>query len=393
MAKLPRTVVSLGVVSLLTDASSEMIYPLLPLFVVGLGGGPQTLGLIEGIAESTSSLLKLVAGKVSDRSGRRKPLVLLGYGLSSAARPLMGLAAVPLHVLGIRFADRVGKGLRTSPRDAIIGQVADPAARGRAFGFHRAMDHLGAVIGPLLAALAFFLLGADESDTGAMRTVFLLAAIPALAAVVTLAIAVPDVRVPPTARLKPERSRLSRRLRLYLAAVFVLNLALSTDAFLLLRATDLGVAAAAVPLLWSAHHVVKVLAGTPGGALSDRIGRLPAMNLGYAVYVLVYAGFAFAGAAWHAWGLMLLYGVYFGLTEGTEKALVNDLAAAGELGGAFGAYHLMAGLAALPASLIFGVLWDRGGPQLAFLTGAAVAAVGVVLLNLVLRRSRPATDD
>lgn len=385
MRKLPRSVVALGFVSLLTDASSEMIYPLLPVFVAALGAGPAFLGLIEGVAESTAAILKLVSGRWSDRIGRRRPFVLAGYGLSGLVRPLIGFAGSAWQVLGIRFGDRVGKGLRSSPRDALITQAVAPGDRGRAFGFHRAMDHAGAVVGPLLAGAAFWWLGKEQSDLSAMRTVFLLAAIPACLAFVAILLFVREEAGERTAPVAV-RSPLAPRLKRYLAAVFLLQLALSSDAFLLLRAAELGVPAYAIPLLWSFHHVVKVFASTPGGALSDRIGRRKTLLLGYAVYVAVYAMFAFAGAAWHAWAIMALYGLYFGLVEGTEKALVSDLTTPAEAGSAFGAFHLVVGLAALPASLLFGLLWSWGGAQLAFLTGATLALAGVGALQLALTR-------
>lgn len=367
-----------------------MIYPLLPIFVTALGAGPAFLGLIEGIAETTASLLKLVSGRLSDRWNVRRPFVLAGYGLSGVVRPLMGLAAAPWQVLGIRFADRVGKGLRSSPRDVLISQAVAPGDRGRAFGFHRAMDHAGAVIGPLLATAAFWLLGRENTDVEAMRTVFLLAGIPAALALLAILFWVREPKAAPAPKPVGPRVALGGRLKRYLAAVFLLNLSLSSDAFLLLRAQELGVAAVAIPLLWAFHHVVKVLVSTPGGALSDRIGRRQALTYGYAVYIAVYLLFGLASEAWHAWAIMALYGVFFGLAEGTEKALVADLATPGESGTAFGAFHLVAGVAALPASFLFGVLWDQGGAQLAFTIGAALAAVGIIVLNLVLRGARPA---
>lgn len=390
MPKLPRSVVALGVVSLLTDASSEMIYPLLPIFIGALGAGPAFLGLIEGVAETTAALLKLVSGRLSDRWNVRRPFVLAGYGLSGLIRPLTGLAAAPWQVLGIRFGDRVGKGLRSSPRDVLIAHAVDAGDRGRAFGFHRAMDHTGAVIGPLLATGAFWLLGREDTDIEAMRTVFLLAAIPGVLALLAILVWVREPKIAPAPAAQGPRVALSGRLKRYLAAVLLLNLSLSSDAFLLLRAQELGVAAVALPLLWSFHHVVKVIVSTPGGALSDRIGRRRALTYGYAIYIVVYILFGLASTAWHAWALMALYGVFFGLAEGTEKALVADLATAGESGTAFGAFYLVSGLAALPASLLFGVLWDQGGARLAFTTGAMLAAAGVLVLNLVLRGTPPA---
>jgi MFS family permease len=379
---LGRTVVSLALVSLLTDASSEMIAPLLPIFLTAtLGASASAVGAIEGAAETTAALLKLGSGWWSDRVARRKPLVVAGYLLATVARPLVALAATPAQVLAVRLTDRVGKGIRSAPRDALLAAAVPPEARGRAFGFHRAADHLGAVIGPLAA---FALLGAGGVP---LRTVFWLAAVPGVLALLALVV---GVREAPAARAAPPRPapaaapaswRPPRALRGVLAALLLFTLGNASDAFLVLRATQLGVPVALVPVLWAALHAVKSLAGTPGGALSDRLGRRPAILAGWVLYALVYAGLAAAASAWHVWALLLAYGLFFGLTEGAEKALVADLAPAERRGAAFGWYHLVVGLAALPASLLFGVLWDRYGAPAAFQVGAALAvAASFVLL-------------
>jgi MFS family permease len=437
-APLGANVVALSAVSFFTDLSSEMIYPLLPLFLTTtLGASAATLGLIEGAAESTAALLKLASGWWSDRVRRRKPLVLAGYALASVARPLVALAGSASQVLAIRLTDRVGKGIRSSPRDALIADSVDPSVRGRAFGFHRAADHAGAVAGPLLA---FALL---EWGGLSLRVVFGLAAIPAAVAMLVLALRVREparhvggaaAAVPPLAQVDgseadesagasggegapprahdraaplsdrhhaaaprtasapappPPASALPRRFWGFLVAVVVFTLGNSTDAFLLLRASQLGVAAPLIPVLWAALHVVKSASSTPGGALSDRVGRKPLIVGGWLLYALVYVGFARAGATWHAWALFAVYGVFFGLTEGSEKALVTDLVPSGERGRAFGWYNLAVGVAALPASLIFGRLWDHGGPALAFTVGAAFAlAAGLALALLVPSRDR-----
>lgn len=371
--RLGRNVLALGVVSLLTDVSSEMIYPLLPLFLAGtLGAGAAVIGAIEGAAEAIASLLKLVGGRISDRFGSRKPLVVAGYAIASAARPWVALAGSATQVFAIRLADRFGKGVRTAPRDALIADSVDPAIRGRAFGFHRAMDHAGAVLGPVAA---FALLG---SGLVGLRGVFAAAAIPAAAAVVVAIAAVREVRR--SSEAAPARGAIPRPLARFLAAVAVFALGNSTDAFLLLRASQLGVPAPQIPLLWAFFHVVKAGASVPGGALSDRVGRKPLLLCGWGVYAATYLLFGMASQAWHAWGLFALYGLHFGLTEGVEKALVADLAPAEARGTAFGAYHLITGLAALPAALLFGYLWDRIGPAGAFTTGAALAAGAASIL-------------
>jgi MFS family permease len=381
-ARLGRNVLALSVVSFLTDVASEMTYPLLPIFLTAvLRASASSIGVIEGAAESTAALLKLVSGWLSDRAPRRKPLVLAGYTLASAIRPLVGLARSAPQVLGIRVTDRVGKGIRTSPRDALIADSVDPTIRGRAFGFHRAADHAGAVVGPLIA---FALLRWSAID---LRQVFLWTAVPGALAVAALLLGVREV---PREPLPPQRSgglppkgSLGGRFWAFLSVLFVFTLGNSTDAFLLLRASRLGVAPALVPILWAMLHVVKSAASTPGGALSDRIGRKPLLISGWLVYAAVYLALGQASAQWHAWALFAVYGIYFGLTEGVEKAFVADLVPADRRGTAFGWYNLALGLGALPASLIFGALWDRWGPATAFSFGASMAfaaAVGIALV-------------
>jgi MFS family permease len=421
--KLPRTVVALGLVSLLTDASSEMIYPLLPLFLTTtLGASAVAIGAIEGVAESVAALLKWASGWWSDRLGRRKPLVVLGYGLASVARPLIGVAQSVGQVLALRVTDRIGKGIRTAPRDALISDVVDPGQRGQAFGFHRAADHAGAVIGPLLATA--LLAWAAVS----LRTVFLLAAVPALLAMLVLVFGVRETRTgevqtgdgrretgdeasepsPPAADPSPPlgarrsalgagspvlgagRPALGAPFWRYLAVLFLFTLGNSTDAFLLLRAHDLGVPVVLAPMIWALLHVVKSAANTPGGALSDRLGRRPLIVSGWTLYAAVYLGFALASDAWHAWALFAVYGVYFGLTEGTEKALVADLVPRGQRGAAYGWFNLAIALGALPASLIFGAIWQTTSPALAFLFGASVAVAAAILLLLLVHERRPA---
>lgn len=408
---LGRTVVALGAVSFFTDVSSEMIYPLLPLFLTAtLGASATALGAIEGAAETTASLLKLASGWWSDRVRRRKPLVVFGYSLAAIVRPLVAAARSAEHVLLIRLADRVGKGIRNSPRDALIADAVDPSVRGRAFGFHRAADHAGAVVGPLLA---FVLL--QGAGLG-LRDVFWLAAIPGALAVVIVVVFVREAparesgrgdadvtsAAPPAGsaassagaalRARPQASNadgpLPRSFWWYLAVLLVFTLGNSTDAFLLLRASQLGVPVALVPILWATLHVVKSAASTHGGALSDRIGRIPALLVGWTLYALVYVGFATAGEQWHAWALFAVYGVFFALTEGTERALVADFVPAARRGVAFGWFHLTIGLGALPASLLFGFLWDRFGASAAFLVGAAFAGIAAAGITLIPRARR-----
>jgi MFS family permease len=374
-------VLVLGVVSLLTDVSSEMIYPLLPLFLTGvLGAGPAFLGVIEGVAESTSALLKLVSGVAADRLPRRKPLVLAGYGLSALARPLVALAASPAFVLGVRFCDRIGKGVRTSPRDALIADSVEPSLRGRAYGFHRSMDHAGALLGPLLAAV---LLGWFSFD---LRTVFWCAAVPGLLALLFLACGVREMPRDLSPASPAGKASLPRGpLRAYLLILLLFTLGNSADAFLLLRAGDLGVAPARLPLLWAFFHLVKMLSVFPFGALSDRIGRRGVIVAGWGIYAVAYLGFAMATSELHIWLLFAGYGLFYGLTEGAEKALVADLVPATERGAAFGWFNAAIGLGALPASLLFGALWQWYGALAAFGCGAGLAALAAFLLLVLVR--------
>ncbi len=395
-APLPRPVKILGLVSLLTDASSEMIYPLLPSFLTGvLHAGPAFLGLIEGAAEALASVLKLLSGHLSDRARRRKPFVVFGYGLSTVARPLVAVAASPLHVLAVRLADRVGKGVRSAPRDALLAAATPAGERGRAFGFHRAMDHAGAMLGPLLASAAL-LAGAE------LRTVFALALVPGLLALVVLvfgvgeeAPSVPPAPAPPLASTHPAQeggtpARSSPALLRFLAVLALFALGNSSDAFLLLRAQELGVAVAFLPLLWTLHHLVKASFSTFGGALSDRAGRRRTIVLGWAVYALAYLGFARASGVGAVVLLFAVYGLYHALTEGPEKAFVADLAGTQARGRAFGLYHAVTGALVLPGNLLTGWLWDRVSAGAALGVGAALAGVAaVVLLAFVPEPSPP----
>jgi MFS family permease len=374
--RLGRNVFALSAVSFLTDVSSEMIYPLLPAFLtMVLGANASFIGAIEGAAETTAALLKLASGWWSDRVQKRKPLVFWGYFIASAMRPLVAIATSAVQVLGIRVADRVGKGIRNAPRDALISESVDPSIRGRAFGFQRAADNAGGVLGPLIA---FAVLTWKIAE---LRTVFWLAAIPGALAVLVVAFGVRDIprdaRAP--ARSGPDLSLpLGARFWRVLGVIFVFTLGNSTDAFLLLRANQLGVPVALAPILWAALHLVKTASNVPGGALSDRIGRQWTLIAGWALYAAVYLAFGLAHTAWQAWALFGVYGLFFGLTEGSERALISDLVPLERRGTAYGWYNLAIGLGALPASLMFGFVWDRYGPATAFLMGATLALVAAV---------------
>ncbi|MDQ2668227.1 MAG: MFS transporter [Gemmatimonadota bacterium] len=398
--RLGRNVFALSAVSLLTDVSSEMIYPLLPIFLTSvLGANASFIGLIEGAAETTAALLKLASGWWSDRVRKRKPLVVLGYGIASLMRPLVAIAQSATQVLVIRLADRVGKGIRNAPRDALLAESVHPSIRGRAFGVQRTGDHIGGVLGPLIA---FTLLSRHLAE---MRTVFWLAAIPGVLSVIVVILFVREIPraagkeempLDPAARAQASAqgvtpghapdltATLDAQFWRVLVVIFVFTLGNSTDAFLLLRANQLGVPVALAPILWAALHVVKSASSVPGGALSDRIGRRPTLIAGWLLYAAVYVGFARAGASWQAWALFGIYGLFFGLTEGSERALVADLVVADRRGTAFGWYNLAIGLGALPASILFGFVWDHTGASAAFLMGATFAALAAAGLMIVM---------
>lgn len=383
-SSISRTVLVLGVASFLTDVSSEMIFPLLPAFLaVVLGAGPAILGLIEGLAEATSSILKVASGWWTDSSARRKAPILFGYSISGLAKPLMGLATSWWLVLLLRFSDRVGKGIRTSPRDALIADVTEERHRGAAYGFHRAMDHAGAVVGPLVA-MALLRFGGMET-----QTVFVMAGIPAFLVVMVLALGLKEL---PRDPLAPPRSAmnfregwglLGRDFKVLLSALLVFMLGNASDAFLLMRLHQVGVPTEWVALLWSLHHVVKSASTYAAGRLTDVWGPRRMILAGWVLYAVVYVLFGFLDSVPALVVTFLVYGAHFGLTEPSEKAWVASLVPAHLRGTAFGFYHGVIGLGALPASLLFGLLWEGFGAEVAFLTGAGFACLGSAALFLV----------
>ena len=433
--KIPRLVVMLGIVSLLTDVASEMIYPLVPVFVSLLGSGALILGVIEGVAETTAAMLKLAGGIISDRIGKRKILVLAGYTLSSLVRPLTGLVSAAWQIVVIRMTDRVGKGIRTAPRDALIASSADGSIRGKAYGFDRAMDHAGAVAGPLLAIitlLLLFLVFGIREPLNALRWTFLLAVIPGLLTIITIILFIhePEQAGGNRTTFVVNLRNFDRNFRNYLIIMILFTLGNSSDAFLLYRVQeaihqsgavskivnsyeplrlmissfgDAGTQESVVnilflPLVWAFFHIIKVIFSTPLGALSDRIGRKAVITAGWAVYAFVY--FAFALLVFlppmvqlaATFALFAIYALYYAFCEGAEKAFVADLTSAERRGTAFGLYNFSIGLGALPASLIFGFLYtwfDRiipgCGGTVAFGFGGAMALLSVVLLRLRVR--------
>jgi MFS family permease len=390
MFGLPRAVWLLGWVSLATDAATESVYPLLPFFLTSvLGAGAVSLGVIEGAAEAVNSLLKILSGRRADKSRSKRPLVLLGYGVSSAAKPFMALVTLPIQVFVVRILDRLGKGVRSSPRDAMLASWATPEMRGRVYGVHQAMDNLGAVVGPVLATL--FLL----AYPGRYRTLFALTIIPGAISVL-LILLIPERKdevgpkadaragTPNAAAGASRTDTFPPEFTRFMVILTIFALGNSTDAFLLLRLTDAAGSAKFVPLMWAGIHVVKSGVSFVSGGWSDRIGRRAVIATGWIVYAIVYAGFALSTTLTALLSWFIVYGFYFGFAEGTEKALVADLAPVSRRGTAFGVYNAIVGVGALLASIVFGVLWTAFGAAVAFGVGAALAFIATTLLFVAL---------
>jgi MFS family permease len=371
---LSRNVVLLGVVSLLADVSSDMVMPLLPAFLVTLGAGAAYLGVIEGAAEATAALLKYVSGRWADRVRRLLPLAVLGYALAALARPFLAVAKAPWQVLVIRNIDRVGKGIRTSPRDKLLASSTDPSRLAEAFSFHRGMDNAGAALGPLVATGLLLLWPGD------LRRVFLFAAVPGALAVLAL-FAVREVPTGQTAPSAPSvPSARSKIPPVLLAAIALFTLGNSTDALLVLRAQTIGVPTTQLPVLWALLNVVRSVLSWPMGRAADKFGRRRALVAGWLWYAACYAGFALARERWQMWALFAAYGLVAALTEGTERALIASAVPVETRGRALGVYNLVSGAGLLAASVLAGQVWDRVSPAAALLLGAglALAAAGVL---------------
>lgn len=373
-------VLALSLASLFNDIGSEMIFPLLPVFITEvLKASSAVLGVIEGFAESLSSLTKLVSGYVADRF-RKKPFVAAGYGLSALSKPLMGVAPTWQVVMGLRTADRLGKGVRTPARDALLAASVSPESRGFAFGFHRAMDHLGALVGPLLA---FGLLKTFEMN---LQTLFLLSMVPSIAVLIVVIFFVKETDFSPVKKLSLDIRWINRDFALYLAGVFFFSLGNASDAFILLKAKHAGLALSLLPLIWAGHNLVKSLFSTHLSGFSDKIGRKRMIMLGYFLYFLTYAGFALSKSVSVVIGLILFYGLFFAAVEGTEKAFVADLSPAERRASAYGVYHFIVAVGILPASVLFGYLWKVLSPAHAFLVASGFSLVGLFLVALVRER-------
>lgn len=388
--QLPRNVWAVGFTSFFMDISSEMVLNILPLFLANvLGVQTSIIGLIEGLAEATASILKLFSGWFSDRIGGRKWLAVLGYGLSAVTKPFFYIAGSWELIAGVRWADRVGKGIRTAPRDALVADSVTRESRGLAFGFHRAMDTAGAMIGILIAALVVWLAQKNALDLSksTFQTIVLISLLPAFLAVLSLTVGAKDVAVKGQ-REAPKISlrSLGKPFQIFLVIVSVFTLGNSSDAFLVLRAQNLGVTVSGILVMLAVFNLVYALVSTPAGSLSDRIGRRRLIIIGWLVYAVIYFGFALAQSTWHVWVLYISYGLYYGMAYGTANAMVADLVPENVRGTAYGTYHAVIGLLAFPSSLIAGILWQGVGgwagfgPGAPFLFGGILAFIAALLM-------------
>ena len=397
--KLPRNVWIVTITSLLTDVSSEMIVYLIPLFLANvLGVRTAVIGLIDGVAETTASLLKIYSGALSDKLGKRKWLTVAGYALSTIAKPFLYIANAWGWVLGVRFADRVGKGIRTAPRDALVADSIEPTQRGLAFGFHRAGDTLGAFLGLGVAAAIVWLTQsqAEFLTRSTFQLAILVSIIPAVLAVIVLALGARDIRRPERSETKSSAvegrgwKSMDARFKTFLVIVVLFTLGNSSDAFIVLRGQERGLNVLQVMLMVMTFNFIYAILAGPLGALSDKIGRRRLILFGWLAYGLVYLGFALSNTGWQVWALFAFYGIYYAATEGVAKALIADLVPESQRGTAYGLYAAAVGLTALPASLIAGVLWQGLGPwngfgaSAPFAFGAAMALLaGVLFWRLV----------
>lgn len=385
MKKLPKNIVYLGFVSFFTDFSTEMIYPLIPAFLTGvLGVGAEILGIVEGVAEATASILKAISGTLSDKFPRRKPLVILGYTLSALSKPFIGIASTWQHVLIARFSDRIGKGIRTSPRDALISDSISPEFRGRAFGFHRSMDTLGAVFGPLTAFVILAIFTPRLGISTTYRMIFILSIVPGLTAVAILTRVRESVRKKGTIDTKnflKNYAMLPRGFWVFLGIMLIFSLGNSSDTFILLMVKERGISVKSIMLLYMLFNIVYSLVSTPAGILSDRIGRKNTLLIAFLIYGITYLSITRISSIAHVIIIFILYGIFYGFYEGSSRAFVTDIIGNSDLKGtAYGIYHMGIGLMLLPANFIAGVLWKSFNPETTFYFGGILAILSFILL-------------
>jgi len=373
---LERNVFFTGLTSFFTDTTTKMIYSVMPMFLMSIGASKTTIGLIEGIAESTASLIKVISGYWSDKIGKNKPFMLIGYGITALVTPLYALVRLPVHVLFFRFFERVGKGLRAAPRDSLISGSVARLEAGKNFGFHKAMDNSGAIIGPLSAFLLLYFFRLD------FTTIFLLAAIPSVLGVITIAVFIKEAKAVKSATERISFRRLPRKFYFFLSIIFVFTLGNSADAFLLVKTTETGIEKAYIPFLYMIFNVVSVLLAVPIGKLSDKIGRERLIIPGFLLFAVTYFLFGHFNSISIFIGLFVMYGLYSALVDGSQKAMISDIVKKEMRGTGFGIYHAILGITLLPASLIAGLLYDKVSSAAPFYFGSVMALIATALMIL-----------
>jgi len=379
MKGISKNILYTGLTSFLTDTSTKMVYSVMPMFLMSIGASKTSLALIEGIAESTAALVKTFSGFWSDKIGKNKPFMLIGYGLSSLIMPFYALVINPVQVLYLRFAERVGKGIRTAPRDSLIAGSVAKGDRGRAFGVQKAMDNMGAILGPILAFLLLLFIPTNY------RIIFLLAGIPAIFGIFVLFFGVKEARKDTSKPIVWSGLKsFPRRYYAFLAVIFVFTLGNSTDALLLVKANEIGVKVAFIPLVYLITSVVSVALAVPMGVLSDKVGKEKMLAVGYLLYALVYFGFGWSSDVKAIMGLFALYGLYSAMTDGTQKAFVSDLVDADKKGTGLGIYNALIGLTLLPASLLAGILYDKVNADVPFYFGGTMSLLAALMLGILI---------
>jgi len=373
---LERNVFFTGLTSFFTDTSTKMIYSVMPMFLLSIGASKTTISLIEGIAESTASLIKALSGYWSDKIGKNKPFMLIGYGVTALVTPLYALVRIPIHVLFFRFFERIGKGLRAAPRDSLISGSVDQKEAGKNFGFHKAMDNSGAIIGPLCAFILLYFFPLNYTN------VFLIATIPAILGVVTIAVFIKEAKAIKSDATKISLKRLPKKFYFFLFIIFIFTLGNSSDALLLVKTTETGINKAYIPFVYMIFNVVSVVLAVPIGKLSDKIGRVRLIIPGFLVYSITYFLFGKFNSISIFIGLFAMYGLYSALVDGSQKAMISDIVSKDLRGTGFGIYHSVLGITLLPASLIAGILYDKVGSNAPFYFGSAMALTAAGLMTV-----------